>query len=719
MIGRGSEMPKWEDDTLYQSSSLLVPEQKHSKEKEEQQQQQQQQQEQQRSHTQREPVATIEKRRKNKEKKTIKKKRRTTSQRCAGASARKVAPTSTATKQDLTRTVSNDVESHPAVPNLLNLRYVSFCPSILIVAWQTGARLPSTRFDVPSSSVVTDTNTTNFPSVSQRPVADSFDPSSYTYIYIYKQWNDLFFFSKYLKKLKKKKKKSPPPQSNETKATSSTMFSPQTGDTSRFIQSTIMSEVRRDMEQEHRQNQFIIVGPPPSSASAVSSPVTTNGETHIELHDAEQVLRQLSKLKHTHKHPVWVDMCCDRDTFEMIASHIRPKIHPLTTEDCVSRDCREKLEIFDHYLFICIRAPTYDRERTQRIAIIVFKTIILTYHEQPGIVMEETRKIIKTKVEALEHIVPMLGVNSQHELLKRFLNARSWLGIYRHRLSPKSILLDQLNNLEWRAFLQDVPEPYWRDINDHLSGMVDIIEVGLKKLESLQNLFVANVSLEMNQQSNILSEIASKMSVLSAVSLPATLVAGLWGMNVYVPFQLIEPSTWDPDLNVLGFLIVVTLMLIGSATTYTLIIRRGWLNSPALLFLLNFSNGKSISFCFLKKHFFHFKLQNKLIEKKNEKVLSVNKQKLFNTSFLNIDEQKTNTQGSRKNIRDLNKHLNEFICLHTTVEKFEKKNRKCKITDKIMTNQHQAFSIVNKKKTHLHNTTNNKKKSLKMDALLL
>ncbi|ETO02033.1 Magnesium transport protein corA, partial [Reticulomyxa filosa] len=137
------------------------------------------------------------------------------------------------------------------------------------------------------------------------------------------------------------------------------------------------------------ENKFIIVGPPPDLGTLES------GIKHIEMPNAKELLKKLSHLKHTHKHPLWVDMSCDHKTFAEIMAHIHPKVHPLTVEDCISKDCREKLEIFDHYLFISIRSPSLYRERTQHISIIVFKTIILTYHEQSARVMDDTRKIIK------------------------------------------------------------------------------------------------------------------------------------------------------------------------------------------------------------------------------------------------------------------------------------------------------------------------------------
>ncbi|ETO08820.1 CorA family magnesium ion transporter [Reticulomyxa filosa] len=351
------------------------------------------------------------------------------------------------------------------------------------------------------------------------------------------------------------------------------------------------------------ENKFIIVGPSTHGPSTQSS-----CNKHIEVNQPEDLLKRLSQLKHTHKHPVWVDMSCDYETFELVAEHIRPSIHPLTIEDCVSRDCREKLEIFDHYLFMSIRAPTIDREKTQRISIIVFKTIILTYHEQPAAVMDDTRKIIKRRhfpgltpkwlcpspgwvchaivdgvidslipdvnrvvaeLDNLEKMVFMVNVDSQNELLHRIQNGRIWLSLYRHRLWAKSTLVHNLNNLQWRTFLQDVPAPYWRDINDHLSRMVDSIQIGLQTLDSLQSIFVAKISLDMSRHSNDLNEIAGKLGSFGAFFLPLTFFTGLWGMNTWVPFKADTPDLLPAGYTWAGFFIVLGIMFVVSFFMYS------------------------------------------------------------------------------------------------------------------------------------------------------
>merc|ERR1712154_291827 len=92
-------------------------------------------------------------------------------------------------------------------------------------------------------------------------------------------------------------------------------------------------------------------------------------------YDPSELILGLQGVHHSEKHPIWMDLVCDPDTFVMISEHIRPSIHTLTIEDCVTPESREKLELFENYLFICINTSVQEN-----LHIIVFKTMIITFH---------------------------------------------------------------------------------------------------------------------------------------------------------------------------------------------------------------------------------------------------------------------------------------------------------------------------------------------------
>eukprot|EP01083_Nonionella_stella_P102601 291966_1 len=326
---------------------------------------------------------------------------------------------------------------------------------------------------------------------------------------------------------------------------------------------------------------------------------------------ATDLIKGLGGVHHNSSNPLWIDMICDRNTFINITEHIRPAIHNLTIEDCLTMDCREKLEIFNEYLFICLKTWHDEQQtKTHSINILIFRTMIITYrmpfagHNITHNVMNDCRYILSKKfggnmcpspawvghtiidnvidrmmpqvesrvceVETCEQFVFKLCNQSQNELLHRMQNVRSWMVLYRSRLWPKSTITQNLlNNGLWeKDFLCDVPLPYWRDINDHVARMVDLLELGTHTLESIQNIFVAKVSLEMTQQSNNLASVGGKLASVGAVFLPLTVITGIWGMNCRVPFQFNPDGAAFFDDNLVGFIIVLCVMLFSSVFTW-------------------------------------------------------------------------------------------------------------------------------------------------------
>eukprot|EP01083_Nonionella_stella_P059745 156406_1 len=320
-------------------------------------------------------------------------------------------------------------------------------------------------------------------------------------------------------------------------------------------------------------------------------------------YDPSELILALQGVQHCEEYPVWMDLACDEETFVMISEHIRPKIHQLSIEDCITPDCREKLEMFDHYLFVCIHTSVSDK-----LCMIVLKGMIVTYHTDcadstsevvitevrnrldkrhksqcpsPGWVVHTIIDVIVDlmipevecrvqEVQNVEHLVFALSGSSHDELLQRLQNARNWLQQYRERLWPKSTMTHNFMNADWRRFLSGVESNFWNDINDHVARMVDLLSVGEQTLEACQNIFVAKISLEMAHQSNDLSDGASRLTALGSIFLPLSFLTAVWGMNCKVPFQYEGP---DPEAEYFsddyyGFMIVFCFMLFVAFGTY-------------------------------------------------------------------------------------------------------------------------------------------------------
>jgi len=93
---------------------------------------------------------------------------------------------------------------------------------------------------------------------------------------------------------------------------------------------------------------------------------------------------------------------------------------------------------------------------------------------------------------------------------------------------------------------------YYKDTSDHLSQVFQLIDNAKETITSLVDLYLANNDLRMNQ-------IMSRLTVVSAIFIPLTFLAGIWGMN----FKIMPELSWQYGyLFAWGTMLVVALLVI-------------------------------------------------------------------------------------------------------------------------------------------------------------
>jgi len=104
---------------------------------------------------------------------------------------------------------------------------------------------------------------------------------------------------------------------------------------------------------------------------------------------------------------------------------------------------------------------------------------------------------------------------------------------------------------EERPYIQKELDVYFGDILDHLERACDIIEENAEVLASLADTNDALASYRTNAVIRILT-------IISVVILPLTLIAGLYGMNVSLPFGNHPNAFWI----MVGMMTAVTVMML-------------------------------------------------------------------------------------------------------------------------------------------------------------
>lgn len=325
---------------------------------------------------------------------------------------------------------------------------------------------------------------------------------------------------------------------------------------------------------------------------------------HLEEHDC--TLDRVNELLDTHgAHTVWVDIrgVKNPEIFDWL--HSRFDIHPLELEDINSAQ-QPKVEFNFGHLYAISRMLYSTNGRNlmnEQLTLFLCGDVVITIQHNYDDVLEPVRNRIrdagmpmrKRKSEYLVYaifdaivdnyfsIVSDLG--EQLELLEDQLLSNASRKHRNEILQLKHELMDvrriiwpereKINNLIRHNHLnkQENLEIYLQDLSDHLTSLIDLVESYRETAANLMDLYMANVSNRMN-------EIMKVLTMLSAIFIPLSFVAGLYGMNFATHnargenLPLNMPELYSPY----GYVGVLVFMGLSAVGLLLLFWRRGWFN---------------------------------------------------------------------------------------------------------------------------------------------
>ncbi|XP_006456749.1 hypothetical protein AGABI2DRAFT_188581 [Agaricus bisporus var. bisporus H97] len=271
----------------------------------------------------------------------------------------------------------------------------------------------------------------------------------------------------------------------------------------------------------------------------------------------------------------WLDVQNPTDEEMKMLSKVF-SIHPLTTEDILMEETREKIELFRNYYFVCFRSFDQDPYSPTRLEplnmyIIVFREGILSFHIRSTPHSENVRRRIKQlkdyisvtsdwisyalidditdafgpliqsieyEVDSIDELVLILKEAEQSDMLRRIGTCRKKvMGLLRLMGNKADVVkgLAKRCNENWRVAPTSDIGLYLSDIQDHLITMTQNLNHYEKILSRSHSNYLAQISIEMTDANNQINDVLSKLTALGTVLVPMNLVTGLWGMNVHVP----------------------------------------------------------------------------------------------------------------------------------------------------------------------------------------
>lgn len=251
---------------------------------------------------------------------------------------------------------------------------------------------------------------------------------------------------------------------------------------------------------------------------------------------------------------------------ENLAELIEPlKIHPLSLEDCTDENQVPKMDEFPGYTFIVFNALCYDKEdlMSDEVDLFIGENFLVTvsgYSEATQLPIKDIHSAIERNISAVKHgpawlmhiildyiVDQMASVvekaeadldKVEEEILAsptvfdptRIIFLRRNLLALRKILFHEREILTKIsrNDCEW------VPEKatvHYRDIFDHLSNFLEMTESNRDNVTSLMELYASMLNNQMAKDSNQTNASIRRLTIITTIFMPLTLVAGIFGMS--------------------------------------------------------------------------------------------------------------------------------------------------------------------------------------------
>jgi magnesium transporter len=315
-------------------------------------------------------------------------------------------------------------------------------------------------------------------------------------------------------------------------------------------------------------------------------------EEDLTVADLPELLKDQSAL-------IWVDMESPTSEDERVLLDVF-HFHPLTVEDCRENRHYPKVEEFQDYIYFIVHGVTADisPERFNTIELDGFlgPNYVITYHHESFRSINNVKQLLRTTPMAcqrgpafllhqiLDQVVdfysPVLDdfddridqleddiftlKSPNNQILAEIMDLkRSVLRL--RRISGKQMdILHRMSRGEFALIPGDM-RPFYRDVYDHLVRVVDLAE-------SYRDLISGSLEAYLSVVSNRLNEIMKVLTIFSAIMLPLTFIAGIYGMN----FDNM------PELHSrYGYYTVWALMIAVAIAMLLFFKRRGWIGGSS------------------------------------------------------------------------------------------------------------------------------------------
>ncbi|PTY06306.1 magnesium transporter [Opitutaceae bacterium EW11] len=291
---------------------------------------------------------------------------------------------------------------------------------------------------------------------------------------------------------------------------------------------------------------------------------------------------------------IWVDLSAPTDSETKLILEQTFAFHQLAIEDCVSDSPFPKLEPYDDYLYLVMHAVDYRQDHvfsTTELDLFIGKNFLVTYHREPlrpvdasldrfsksptivvrgpdrfaHTILDFMIEAYKPALDALHRQIEgvesgVLSGISAPELFPQVVGLRKQLSQLRQIVRPQREIIVELAQGKYRL-IRSVILPYLRDLSEEM-GRIENQATGWSEQ------LILSFRIFLNKSSHEANEGIRVLTAITALTFPALVVGGWFGMNFEHMPELHAKHTYP---------VAWSLMLASTYAIWLFMRRRKWL----------------------------------------------------------------------------------------------------------------------------------------------
>lgn len=262
------------------------------------------------------------------------------------------------------------------------------------------------------------------------------------------------------------------------------------------------------------------------------------------------------------------------------------KIHPLVLEDIANTTQRPKIEEYNDYTFIVLKIINFSKDNhevlIEQFSILVWKNYVITFDENEyddfswvkarilskkwkitklwsdylmyaiiDAVVDQYFTVLEEISEKMEELEDELMFSANQNLLNKIYSLKKEIVYLKKSIWPLREVINSLQRSENKLITKNTLI-YLRDVYDHTIHAIETVETFRDLTSGMLDLYLSTVS-------NKTNEIMKVLTIFSAIFIPLTFLAWVYGMNFqFMPELAMKwtyPAWWI-------FCIIVTIILI-------------------------------------------------------------------------------------------------------------------------------------------------------------